>query len=84
MPHHKPAIPHYADSQIQPIDFIEANFSPDEYCGYLKGNVIKYIARYQHKGCALEDLSKASVYLDWLIEHETKRAVKRDVSGGSS
>ena len=35
--------------------------------GYLVGNVIKYVFRAKKKN-NLEDLHKAKVYLDWLIE----------------
>ena len=74
MPTNKPPVLHYAHgvggAGIQPIDFMESNFTPDEYRGYLKGQIIKYISRYQYKGKPIEDLHKARIYLDWLIEHE--------------
>lgn len=35
--------------------------------GYLVGNVVKYVFRAKKKN-NLEDLHKAKVYLDWLIE----------------
>lgn len=38
-------------------------------CGYLAGNIIKYVARYKQKN-GLEDLHKARHYLDKLIEVE--------------
>lgn len=60
---------HYTSSAIQPITFMEANFSHDEMVGFLKGNVIKYLCRYDHKD-GVKDLRKARVYLDWLIEAE--------------
>jgi hypothetical protein len=37
-----------------------------EYQGFLRGNVIKYLARYPHKG-GVDDLLKARDYLDRLI-----------------
>ena len=70
MPKIKPPVAHYSRSKIQPIDYMAESFTPEEYCGYLKGNVLKYLARYRHKGTPLEDLKKARVYLDWLIERE--------------
>lgn len=70
MPKVKPPVPYYDRSAIQPIDFMEAVFTPEEYRGHLKGCVIKYLARYQHKGTPLADLHKARAYLDWLIEFE--------------
>jgi len=43
--------------------------SPDEYAGFLRGNVIKYLARYKEKG-GVQDLEKAQQYLGWLIDLE--------------
>lgn len=72
MPRVKPPVAHYDRGIIQPIDFMESNFTPDEYIGYLKGQVIKYISRYRYKGTPIDDLQKAQTYLVWLIEHEGK------------
>jgi hypothetical protein len=41
--------------------------TPDQFKGFLWGNVIKYIARWQDKG-GVEDLRKARHYMDKLIE----------------
>ena len=35
---------------------------------FVEGNIIKYIARSEHKEDRLEDLKKARWYLDYLIE----------------
>ena len=70
MPAVKPKVAHYDRSKIQPIDYMAESFTPEEYAGYLKGNVLKYLARYKFKGHPLDDLRKARVYLDWLIERE--------------
>jgi hypothetical protein len=53
---------HYLEKKIQPWDYIVAN-----RLGYLEGNIIKYVTRYKEKG-GLEDLVKASHYLEKLIE----------------
>lgn len=58
---------HYADKQIEVIDYIKDTLSDEQYKGYCRGNIIKYISRYDKKN-GLEDLLKARVYLDWLIE----------------
>ena len=57
---------HYKDLPIQPFDIMKANFKKEEYEGYLRGNVLKYLLRYQTKN-GVEDLKKASHYLDELI-----------------
>lgn len=61
---------HYAHG-IEPIDYMRSRFTPEEFRGFLRGNVIKYLSRYTDKG-GVEDLRKASVYLNWLIEHEVR------------
>lgn len=57
----------YSDQGIECIEAIQASMSFDEYLGYLKGNVLKYIWRYRHKGNPIQDLQKARWYLDRMI-----------------
>lgn len=57
---------HYTHGGIECIDAIRASMTADGFCDYCKGNIIKYIWRWRDKG-GVEDLRKASVYLDWLI-----------------
>ena len=62
---------HYNQGRVQCIDAIEASMTRDEFLGFLKGNVTKYVWRYSGKG-GLQDLRKANWYLDRLIKsHET-------------
>lgn len=58
---------HYTDGGIECIEAIEAQLSLEEYRGYLKGNIAKYVWRESHKG-GTESLKKARWYLDRLIE----------------
>jgi hypothetical protein len=60
--------PHYADTDggIECIEAIEASMTMEEFKGFLKGNVQKYIWRYSQKNGA-EDLKKAKWYLERLI-----------------
>ena len=60
---------HYTTGGIECIDAIRASLGLKEFADYCKGNVMKYIWRYRHKG-GVEDLKKARVYLDWMIEAE--------------
>jgi hypothetical protein len=58
---------HYADGNgVECIDAIEASMSTEEFKGFLKGNVQKYVWRYAQKNGA-EDLKKAKWYLERLI-----------------
>lgn len=57
---------------MEAIDVIRAFSDRDELRGFLRGNVIKYVLRYDRKG-GVEDLRKARWYLDALIDVETDR-----------
>lgn len=57
---------HYTAGSIECIDAIKASMTKEQFAGYLKGNSMKYMWRYQHKG-GVEDLQKARWYLDRLI-----------------
>jgi len=59
---------HYDVGGISTISILKAKMSRDEFNGFCKGNVYKYLTRSGHKGHELEDLRKASDYLTWLIE----------------
>jgi hypothetical protein len=50
------------------IEVIKDYMTSDEFSGYLKGNIIKYVGRFKFKGNPLQDLKKASWYLDKLIK----------------
>ena len=59
--------PHYSTGLpegVEVIDIIRA-----QNAGYEFGNLLKYALRWQYKN-GVEDLKKARVYLDWLIEKE--------------
>lgn len=58
---------HYKVGGIETIDFMKAKLSTEGFKGYLAGNVIKYITRYEHKN-GLEDLKKSQWYIDRLIK----------------
>jgi hypothetical protein len=58
---------HYTDGGIECIEAIEASLTPDEYRGYLKGNIQKYVWRERLKG-GTESLKKAQWYIDRLIQ----------------
>ena len=58
---------HYTDGSIECIEAIEAQLTPEEYRGYLKGNCVKYLWREKHKG-GTESLEKAQWYLNRLVD----------------
>jgi len=54
---------HYNTGNIECIDAIEESMSSVAFKGYLKGNCMKYLWRYDYKGKQVEDLEKAGWYL---------------------
>lgn len=58
---------HYNSYSREVIDTLQGSMTPDEFKGYLKGNIMKYVTRYQFKN-GVEDLKKAEWYLEKLTE----------------
>lgn len=60
--------PHYG-GKVECIDAIEASLTKEAFRGYLKGNIEKYIWRYENKNelNPKQDLEKAQWYLNRLI-----------------
>lgn len=59
---------HYNMLSVEAIDIIEMSMTKDEFRGYLKGNAMKYVIRYKHKGNPKQDLLKSIWYLNKLTE----------------
>jgi len=61
---------HYNNNSMETIDLIRHSMESEEYKGYLKGNIIKYISRYRYKEKEdpVKDLLQAQWYLCKLIE----------------
>lgn len=62
---------HYCKGGLECIEVIKAQLTKEQYQGYLYGNVLKYMWRWQDKN-GLEDLRKAAKYLEWLQEEVKK------------
>lgn len=62
--------------------FEESLLTDEEYKGFLKGNVYKYVKRYEAKN-GKEDLEKATVYLkklhDFEVQHEEEKQVHQHI-----
>ena len=58
---------HYTDGAIECIEAIESQQTLEEFRGYLKGNIAKYLWRERHKG-GIQSLKKAQWYLDRLVQ----------------
>ena len=64
---------HYKNKPKETIERIKDNLTTEEFKGYLKGNILKYLDRYENKN-GVEDLKKANWYLNKLIEIENGKA----------
>lgn len=60
---------HY-DTLHQPIETMQANMTPEEFQGYVKGNIIKYVCRMGRKAGEdkLKEAKKIQNYAKWLVE----------------
>jgi hypothetical protein len=83
---HNPS--HYTFGGIECIEAIEASMSAEAFRGFAKGNILKYVWRYEQKN-GLEDLEKAKWYLGQLIfaletdqEREALAAIENNVDNG--
>lgn len=66
---------HYLTQDIQPWDAMQAWMTRDQFAGFLLGNAIKYLARFNARAPGkggLNDLEKAAHYLSRLIELEAE------------
>lgn len=65
---------HYApNGGVECIDVIKQVLSPEQFQGFLIGNVIKYVFRHRAKGKPLQDLKKAEWYLSRAIKETEGR-----------
>jgi hypothetical protein len=79
---------HYASGGLEAIEAMEASMTPEAFRGFLKGNILKYVWRYEKKN-GLEDLEKAKWYLGQLIfaletdqESEALAAIQSTIDNG--
>jgi hypothetical protein len=54
--------PHYTHGGIETITYIRAKLTPEQYIGYLRGNIEKYNSRIGLKGDSGEDAGKIAWY----------------------
>ena len=57
---------YYDAGDVPVIDVIEAKLTPEQYTGYLLGNIIKYSCRLNFKGSSVRDSEKLKYYSTWL------------------
>ena len=67
---------HYNQGSIETIDYLKSTLTKEEFAGFCKGNVLKYVSREAHKN-GIEDLKKAQWYLNRLIQISEEETAKR-------
>ena len=65
-PVNRPA--HYTAGSIECIDYMQDVLTPDEFRGYLRGQVIKYQHRLMAKGNPAQDAAKLAWYANRLVQ----------------
>ena len=68
---------HYKSGSIECIEAIKASLNEQQFKGYLKASIIKYLWRYEKKN-GLEDLQKADWFLQRLIKEEDNGNINMD------
>ena len=76
---------HYTQNKVEVIESIADALSNEEFIGYLKANIMKYLLRAGKKrgSAATEDMGKATWYISRLqrrlftIEHENRKSKDR-------
>ena len=70
-----PKSSYYDAGGIEVLDVLRAKLTPEQFQGFLLGNVLKYLCRYNHKHPdPARDCDKALRYLAILDEELTKAA----------
>jgi len=62
-----PKSTHYDAGGIEAIDVISAKLTPEQFRGYVLGNLLKYAQRLNHKGQARRDAEKIRHYAELLV-----------------
>lgn len=59
---------HYQQAVVEPIEILQMYLTPEEFIGFLRGNVLKYDLRAKFKGAEMVDIAKARQYNLWLSQ----------------
>ena len=59
---------HYQKLQQQPIEIMQALMTPEQFSGFLWGNVIKYALRCGSKDAPVKEMEKAQQYAKWYVQ----------------
>ncbi|UAK70945.1 DUF3310 domain-containing protein [Aeromonas enteropelogenes] len=65
----------FADDSLESIDAIRILLTPEEFKGFLKGNILKYRFRAGGKDDILQDIGKAKEYNAMLADYVAKKEI---------
>lgn len=66
---------HYQVGSKQPIEIMQEVMTPEEFRGYLRGNIIKYALRLGHKDEVSKEAQKIQQYSEWLVKALTGETI---------
>lgn len=61
---------------IESVDVLRSVLTPEEFKGFCRGNALKYLIRAGKKDSELQDIKKAGVYIEWLIDTIKKQSAE--------
>lgn len=61
---------------IESVDVLRSILTPEEFKGFCRGNALKYLIRAGRKDNELQDIKKAGVYIEWLIDTFKKQTAE--------
>lgn len=59
--------PEYYQGKVEPIELMQAQMTPEAYMGFLRGNIIKYAARFGKKDSKRDEAHKIFEYAKYLV-----------------
>lgn len=69
---------HYGgDTLYETIKVLENRMTPQEFIGFLKGNVYKYNDRAKSKGSELNNYEKAQFYQNYLVDFMRRKGMTK-------
>lgn len=68
---------YYDGGGIETIEVMRAKLTPEQFEGFLLGNILKYSCRANFKGCFERDIDKVGVYQQ-LLRHHRKVMSKKE------
>jgi hypothetical protein len=69
---------YYDVGGIEVFQILRAKLTPEQFEGFILGNIIKYVCRLNFKGNKEEDIRKARIYAEILDSQNTLKGKKEN------